>query len=250
MIVWSCIGFNLAATCACTMAAVFVCTPVSYAWTQWDGEHLGHCNVSNNNLGLAHGGIGIVMDMVALALPITQIWNLQMSKKKKAGVVLMFSVGTFVTVVSILRLRSLIDFGRTQNLTCMPPVSLLKMRLLISAADDYLDASLWSVIEVEVGIICSCMPSIRLGLARLFPKILGSSIQSSSKPTGAANSHGNTLGTNWSINGIGVTTSVRVSRSMRPQTNDHASFVQLVEIDADQKSSTSKSHRSLEIHAV
>lgn len=36
-----------------------------------------------------------------------------------------------------------------------------------------------------------------------------------------------------------MTTSVRVSHAKRPQTNDQASFVQLVEIDADQKSSKS-----------
>ena len=82
------------------------------------------------------------------------------------------------------------------------------------------------------------MPSIRLGLARVFPKIMGSSIQNS-KPTKTNNSHGNTLGTNWSMNGIGVTTSVHVSHAMRPQINDEASFVQLVEIDADQKSAKS-----------
>lgn len=67
---------------------------------------------------------------------------------------------------------------------------------------------------------------------------MGSSV-GNSKPSKQNNSHGNTLGTNWSVNGIGVTTSVRVSHAKRPQTNDQASFVQLVEIDADQKSSKS-----------
>jgi hypothetical protein len=86
---------------------------------------------------------------------------------------------------------------------------------------------------------------MRLGLARLFPKMLGSSANSNSKQNGPNNSHGNTLGTSWSVNGIGVTTSVRVSHAKRPQTNDLASFVQLVEIDADQKSAkTSGSNRS------
>ncbi|KAK3201487.1 hypothetical protein GRF29_185g1119024 [Pseudopithomyces chartarum] len=219
-VVWTCIVLNLTATLACSIAAIFVCSPISFAWTQWDGEHKGHC-VSNNNLAFAHAGIGIVMDFVTLALPITQIWNLHMSTKKKLGVLLMFSVGAFVTIISILRLRSLVHFAKTQNMTW-----------------DYLEASLWSLLEVQVGIICACLPSIRLGLARLFPKIMGSSV-GNSKPSKQNNSHGNTLGTNWSVNGIGVTTSVRVSHAKRPQTNDQASFVQLVEIDADQKSSKS-----------
>ena len=33
---------------------------------------------------------------------------------------------------------------------------------------------MWSVIEVEVGIICVCMPSLRLGITHLFIKIMGS----------------------------------------------------------------------------
>ncbi|KAF2450403.1 hypothetical protein P171DRAFT_516288 [Karstenula rhodostoma CBS 690.94] len=223
-IVWACIVFNLTATFACTIAAIFVCRPISFAWTQWDGEHQGKC-VSNNNLAFAHAGMGIVMDFITLVLPISQIWSLHMSVKKKIGVLLMFSVGAVVTIVSILRLRSLMNFAKTQNMTW-----------------DYLEASLWSFIETEVGLICACMPSIRLCLARAFPKIMGSSVHSSSKQTGGNNSHGNTLNTNWSHNAIGVTTSVRVSHAMRPQINDEASFVQLVEIDGDQKSA--KSNRS------
>jgi hypothetical protein len=117
-VVWFCITVNLAATFACSVAAVFVCSPISFAWTQWDGEHEGRC-VSNNNLAFAHAGMGIVMDIITLALPISQIWNLHMTTKKKVGVLLMFSVGAFVTVVSILRLRSLVNFAKTQNMTCM-----------------------------------------------------------------------------------------------------------------------------------
>jgi hypothetical protein len=129
-VVWTCIVVNLTATLACSIAAIFVCSPISFAWTQWDGEHKGHC-VSNNNLAFAHAGIGIVMDFVTLALPITQIWNLHMSTKKKLGVLLMFSVGAFVTIISILRLRSLVHFAKTQNMTCMFLISHKIIALLI-----------------------------------------------------------------------------------------------------------------------
>ncbi|KAK7178971.1 CFEM domain-containing protein [Paraphaeosphaeria sporulosa] len=104
-IVWICITVNLTATFACAIAAVFVCSPITFAWTQWDGEHQGKC-VSNNDLAFAHAGIGIVMDFITLALPISQIWNLHMSSKKKIGVLLMFSVGAFVTIVSLFTLAN------------------------------------------------------------------------------------------------------------------------------------------------
>lgn len=91
-LVWTLVGINLAALVAFGLCATFVCTPISYAWNQWDGEHEGKC-ISNNALAFAHAGWSITVDFVTLALPVTQIWNLQLSMKKKAGVLLMFSVG-------------------------------------------------------------------------------------------------------------------------------------------------------------
>ncbi|ORY01680.1 hypothetical protein BCR34DRAFT_91515 [Clohesyomyces aquaticus] len=197
-----------------SLAAVFVCSPVNYAWLKWDGLHKGKC-VNNNALAFSHAAWGILTDFVTLALPITQIWNLHLATKKKIGVLLMFSVGSFVTVVSIVRLRALVHFAKTSNITW-----------------DYLEASLWSVIEVYVGIVCACMPSLRLGLQRLFPKFLGSSLDAASKPTGTGGTQGNTL----NPGSIAVQTSFRISHSRKPQTNEHGSFVQLVEIDGDAKS--------------
>lgn len=94
---------------------------------------------------------------------------------------------------------------------------------------------MWSVMELQVAIVCACMPTIRLGLARLFPRIMGSSMDQSF-PYRENNSRGNAHGAQWSVGGIGVTTSVLVSNAMRHQTHDEHSFVQLVEIDADHKS--------------
>ncbi|XPS79832.1 hypothetical protein M3J09_011803 [Ascochyta lentis] len=205
-------------------AATFVCTPVSFAWKQWDGEHTGKC-INNNSLAFTHAAHSIFVDFVTLSLPITQIWKLHLGMKKKIGVLLMFSVGAFVTVVSMLRLRSLVHFANTTDMTW-----------------DYLEASLWSVIECQVGIICTCMPSIRLGLTRLFPKIMGSTNQSTAKDTVGPSERGQGLHTfsGLTANEINVQTTFRVSHTKKPHTNeDERSFVQLVEIDGDSKSAKS-----------
>lgn len=116
-IVWACIAFGLAETLSYIITSFFLCTPLSLVWTRWDGQHKGHC-LSNNQFVFAHAGMGIVLDVMTLSLPITQIWNLQMSAKKKVGVLLMFGVGAFDTIVSILRLRFLMTFAKSQNPTC------------------------------------------------------------------------------------------------------------------------------------
>jgi hypothetical protein len=61
-----------------------------------------------------------------------------------------------VTVVSCLRLRSLVNFASSSNPTW-----------------DQTEAINWSNIEINVGIICACMPTIRVILVRIFPRIMG-----------------------------------------------------------------------------
>ncbi|KAF1924862.1 uncharacterized protein M421DRAFT_424493 [Didymella exigua CBS 183.55] len=219
--VWTVIWLQIASIIAFDLAATFVCTPISFAWERWDGEHTGKC-INNNALAFTHAAHSILTDFVTLSLPITQIWNLHLGLKKKIGVLLMFSVGAFVTVVSMLRLRSLVHFANTTNMTW-----------------DYLEASLWSVIECQVAIICTCMPSIRLGLSRLFPNIMGSTNHSTAKDTGAPSrrSHALTAFSGLTGNEINVQTTFKTSHMKKGQTNDdERSFVQLVEIEGDSKS--------------
>lgn len=60
-----------------------------------------------------------------------------------------------VTIVSILRLKSLIAFSyHTDNPTW-----------------DFFDVGIWSDIEINVSMICVCLPSFRLLLVRLFPRL-------------------------------------------------------------------------------
>lgn len=66
-----------------------------------------------------------------------------------------------VTVVSILRLQSLVHLAKTNNPTW-----------------NFYDVSVWSTVEICVGIMCACLPTIRLVLVRLFPILGGSSHRS------------------------------------------------------------------------
>jgi len=59
-------------------------------------------------------------------------------------------------------------------------------------ADDFLDTSLWSMMEIYVSIICVCMPSLKLGLQRSFPKILRSIYVLNPKDTGLGRSESST----------------------------------------------------------
>ncbi|OAA58475.1 Extracellular membrane protein, CFEM domain protein [Niveomyces insectorum RCEF 264] len=154
---------TIAATCIFGVAflfmGIFQCRPISYYWTRWDGEHEGHC-LNINALGWANAAISIALDFWMLAIPLWQLRKLRLHWKKKVSVFMMFCVGTFVTVVSILRLHSLLSFANTINPTW----------------DEY-GVTSWSTIEVNVGIICASLPTVRLVLVHFFPRAFGSSTQ-------------------------------------------------------------------------
>lgn len=71
-------------------------------------------------------------------------------------------------MVSIIRLRSLINFANSHNITW-----------------DYMEAAYWSTIELDVGIVIACLPAVRalftkLG-SRAISTLTGSSAQSGSR---------------------------------------------------------------------
>lgn len=63
-----------------------------------------------------------------------------------------------VTVISIVRLVFLVQMKDSINLTW-----------------DYFDVCLWSTVEITVGIMCTCMPTLRLILVRMSRRV-GSTI--------------------------------------------------------------------------
>jgi hypothetical protein len=142
------------------MLAIFQCRPISFFWTHWNGLGKGHC-LNINAITASNAGISIALDLWILGIPLWQLWGLKMHWKKKIGVCLMFCVGTFVSVVSILRLSALVHFAQSSN-----------------ASWEFYDVSVWSSIEICVGIMCACLPTMRLLLVKLFPILGGSSVRS------------------------------------------------------------------------
>lgn len=155
-LLWGVMIFNGLFGLVFVVLAIFQCSPVSYFWTKWDGEHAGTC-LNTNGIGWANASISIAIDVCMLAIPLAQIRCMNLHWKKKIGAGLMFGIGTFVTIVSIIRLKSLVTFANSVNPTW-----------------DNWDVSNWSTIELNVGIMCACLPSIRLIIVRMLPSLGGS----------------------------------------------------------------------------
>ncbi|OLN97791.1 hypothetical protein CCHL11_02519 [Colletotrichum chlorophyti] len=152
---WITQGVNLLSGLLFIFIGLFQCRPVSLAWTFWTGEATGKC-IDIAQLGLAHACINIGLDVWILILPATQIWNMNLAMRKKLAIMFMFSLGLFLTVVSIIRVKYILDFKK-QPLN--PTVAMMP-------------AVLWSDIELNVGIFTACIPNLRQFFVRF---ILGRS---------------------------------------------------------------------------
>ncbi|KAJ3569068.1 hypothetical protein NPX13_g6206 [Xylaria arbuscula] len=148
------IGLNGANLIAFVLATVFQCSPIYGAWTFWDGTFQGHCN----NLHLqswVQAGINIALDLVTIILPLPSLAKLSASRGRKIRIIIMFALGFFITIISVLRLRTLVVFANSTNVSY-----------------DYVEPGLYSIIEASVSIIVGCLPSVRALLLTITPKIL------------------------------------------------------------------------------
>ncbi|KAI0182727.1 hypothetical protein EV127DRAFT_457975 [Xylaria flabelliformis] len=135
-----------------TLAIIFQCTPIPFFWSGWSGEVRGSC-ININLFSWIRAAVEIAVDIAILSLPLRDISKLQLSWRKKAQVLLVFVLGFVITVVSVVRLQSLIQFSETTNIT-----------------HDNAPAVYWSVLECDVFIIAACLPSLRSILSRLMPR--------------------------------------------------------------------------------
>lgn len=86
-------GITLAYGIVFILVSVFQCSPIKTAWLRWDGTAPGHCN--NINLqGWTSAAINIVLDFVTLALPLRELSQMDLWRKKKIHICIMFSVGS------------------------------------------------------------------------------------------------------------------------------------------------------------
>ncbi|EME85272.1 uncharacterized protein MYCFIDRAFT_83369 [Pseudocercospora fijiensis CIRAD86] len=198
-LVYIMIGVNVCYMLAFMLGSAFQCKPISMTWNRWDGEHKGTC-VSFNGLGWTSAICNIVIDLIVIGMPMPLLWTMKLDNKKKFMVMLMFGVGFFVTVISILRLHILVSYGEAKNFTW-----------------DYVPLGYWSKLEVQAAVFCACMPAMRNLYRRFWPKITGST--RGGETTGQSGLSGRTLATSDYGGGKSVDTEVGL-KTTQDETKD------------------------------
>lgn len=142
------LAFILLPSAAILVATIFSCRPVAYFWDRDLGP--GAC-LDVTALAYANSALAMAQDLVLAALPIGMLWRLRMSRRRKCYVAVMFAVGGLGIVATGARLRSLAVFGD-----------------LSDPSADYVPIVYFTVVELAAGVVCSCLPAVRILLARSF----------------------------------------------------------------------------------
>ncbi|SCO26422.1 related to integral membrane protein PTH11 [Fusarium fujikuroi] len=211
-LIWGTVGIAVLCMVIFDLLALFQCQPISFYWKGWDQLHKGHC-IGINGLAWAIAAVGIILDLWMLAIPISQLIHLQMKWKRKLAVASMFGVGTFVTVVSILRLRYLVAFGNSSNPTW-----------------DSFDTCYWSVIELNVGIWCACMPNLRVLMLKTFPRLQSSVDATPRSHQYNSSTAGRPIRVSSNTQGLSDNTMYRVRSGQGRKVDGSSSTAELVEM--------------------
>ena len=141
----------LPAACWGIFGGTFLCSPTARLWRP---ELPGHC-LNAQKYWISVAGLDIGLDFLVLLLPLPAITNLHLPRKQKLGLMLVFLLGFFVCIVSVIRLVTV---------------------LIASAKDDFVMsgvwAIIWSTVEANVGIICASLLALKPLVAKLFPTII------------------------------------------------------------------------------
>ncbi|KAK9772380.1 hypothetical protein SCAR479_10918 [Seiridium cardinale] len=139
---WVCVGvgaFVIAYSITAVMTNIFQCTPVE---SNWDKSITAHCVNLGSEL-VAVSSLNVLTDATILCLPMPFIWRLKTDFRRKLQLTCMFLLGSFVVVVSIVRVTYVagVSFSDGFWVNSFP--------------------SMWSVVENCVAIVAACLPVLR-----------------------------------------------------------------------------------------
>ncbi|KAI1341942.1 hypothetical protein F5Y15DRAFT_352249 [Xylariaceae sp. FL0016] len=122
-----------------TLLIVFQCTPPSAFWETYLDP--GHC-LANTKVLLGFEITNLFVDVAILVIPVGAIRDLQLPTAKKTSVMIIFLLGGFVCVTSMVRLSAI---WRLPNVT---------------ANYDFPMTMMWSTIQLGTAIVCACLPTL------------------------------------------------------------------------------------------
>ena len=157
---------------ALTFLSIFQCRPVSAGFLYPTPQNADCTDIVT--LYLSSAPVNIITDLAILFLPMPTLTGMRLPRKQKIILVVTFSFFVFVTVVDIIRIAYL------ENAALNRIEALGKANgnsRVVEQKDFPWYASLsfmWSAVEVNLGIVCACVPSLKPLFLRFLPGFIRS----------------------------------------------------------------------------
>ena len=168
---WATLAVVNIAGLALTFLNIFQCTPVGAVFQQVVPADAVCTDIVS--LYLSSAPVNIITDLVMLFLPMPILTGIRLPRKQKIILIITFSFGAFVTAVDVVRIAYLQSAFQT-HLAEIGTDGAPGSRVL--ERDDfswYASLSfMWSAIEVHVGIICACVPSLKPLVSKILPGLI------------------------------------------------------------------------------
>lgn len=151
-----------------TFLNIFQCNPVIAAFSLY--RYQAQCIPLLTEF-ICSAPVNIVTDLAILALPIPVLTGMRLPKRQKYILVFTFSLGIFVTIVDVVRIYYL-----QQAISFVPTAPSNDPDALFGDSPEFAwNASLslmWSSIELNVGIICASIPTLKPLILKILPTVL------------------------------------------------------------------------------
>lgn len=151
-----------------TFLNIFQCNPVIAAFSLY--RYQAQCIPLLTEF-ICSAPVNIVTDLAILALPIPVLTGMRLPKRQKYILVFTFSLGIFVTIVDVVRIYYL-----QQAISFVPTTPSNDPDALFGDSPEFAwNASLsfmWSTVEVNVGMICACIPTLKPLILKILPTVL------------------------------------------------------------------------------
>jgi hypothetical protein len=194
-IAWATIGGVAASATITTVIAIFQCIPIQSIWN----PALPKKCIDVNTFSVATSAANTTLDVIIFMIPLPELGTLKLHWKRKIGVFVVFLTGGLLvnpsferaSLTPLVRLqpayRDFSSWSTSQLLTMQHVSEFVASRVKFrdnahqNSAVDNAPTVIWSIFELNISLICACLPAIRPLLGHYFPNFLGSTEMSLSK---------------------------------------------------------------------
>lgn len=214
---------NLAGT-VLTVMNIFQCRPVEAAWDP-HAELEAYCIPLLTEF-ICSAPVNIITDLAILALPLPVLTSMRLPRRQKIILIFTFALGIFVAVVDVVRIYYL-EQAITQPPSTLAGNAEATFGLSPQFAWNASFSLMWSAVEVNVGIICACIPTLKPLIRRILPAMLFDP-----NATRTYEKEQSTDGNGSSSNGRPPTSSFFVGGYITPPSRTHGGDVQDSQVSA------------------